>query len=207
MFQLVKGAFIPDISGLREEYEVDGDTVHANVSAEKISKVFESFLNEMREDEPLFLFIEVPCCEEDELKLNSVQSEREKVIEKYHRDVYYLDGYDREGMLSFLNSGAGELLINDGFVCFGFGSLESNIELGKYEYNKLTGFQWGQSDMTHILDNLNIPRVDEIVTAFQLVSVDNPGRRCKYEFNGKDIYVLIEQLKDLGLYKAETREE
>ena len=58
MFQLVKGAFIPDISGLREEYEVDGDTVHANVSAEKISKVFESFLNEMREDEPLFLFIE-----------------------------------------------------------------------------------------------------------------------------------------------------
>ena len=207
MFQLVKGAFIPNISGLREEYEVDGDKVCANVSAEKISKVFESFLNEMKEDEPLFLFIEVPCSEEDELKFNTVQSEQEKVIEKYHRDVYYLDGYDREGMLSFLNSGAGELLINDGFVCFGFGSLESNIELGKYEYNTITGFQWGQCDLTYVFDKLNIPRADKIVTAFQLISADNPGRRSKYEFNGKDIYVLIEQLKELGLYKAETREE
>ncbi len=209
MFQLIKGAFIEDISGLREEYEDDGDTVRANVSAENISKVFESFLNNMREDEPLFLFIEVPCSEEDELKLNPVQTGQENVIEKYHRDVYYLDGYYRENMLLFLNSGVGELLINDGFVYFGFGSMESNVELGKYEYNKLTGFQWGQDkrNLTRIFDELSISRVDKIVPALQLVYEDNPGRCSRYWVNDKDIYILIDQLKELGLYKAETREE
>lgn len=209
MFQMIKGASIPDVSKLREEYQVDEDTLSANVSAENILRVFETFLNRMREDEPLFLFIEVPCREDDELKLNPPQSEKEYVFKATHKDVYYLDGYDRETMLGFLNSGIGELLINDGLVGFGFGSMESDVELGKYKYNVLTGYLNGQdsSCLSEIFDELNIPRVPEIVTAWKQFSEATPGESRRYEFDGKSIYDLIEQLKELGLYKAETREE
>ena len=209
MFQLIKGASIPDISGLKEEYQIDANKLHANVSAENIPIVFESFLSKMNENEPLFLFIEVPCSEEDELRMNPPQSGQERTIKKYHRDVYYLDGYNREGMLMFLHSGVGELLINDGLVFFGFGSMDSHIELGKYKYNVLMGYLHGQETnfLTDIFDELHIPCEKNIVTAWQLLSDENPGTSQKYVFDGKDIYVLVDQMKELGLYKAETREE
>ena len=210
MFQMIKGASIPDASKLREEYQVDEDTLSANVSAENIPRVFETFLNRMREDEPLFMFIEVPLKRDEELELNPQAEKeiREGKIEYLHKAVYYLDGFDRETMLGFLDSGIGELLINDGLVCFGFGSLDSNIELGKYKYNVLKGYFNGQDAicLTEIFDEFNIPCVPEIVTAWQLFTDERPGVCRKIEFDGRTVYDLIDQLKELGLYKAETRE-
>lgn len=208
-FQLIEGASISNFSELREAYQVSEGRLDSNVSAENIPRVFEAFLGQMKEDEPLYLFIEVPCREDDELKLNPPLSTSNHTIEKYHRDVYYLDGYDRETMLMFLDSGVGEILINDGFVYFGFGSLDSHIELGEYQYNMLTGYLNGQPEqcLSDLFDKLGIPRVSKLITAWQLFSDDNPGISRKYEFEGKDIYTLIEQMKELGLYKAETREE
>ena len=209
MFQLIKGAHIPDISGLREEYLITEKNLYANVSAENIAKVFESFLGKMREDEELFLFIEAPCREDAELRLNNIQAGEERTLEKFHKDVFYLDGLTREDMLLLLKSKVGELLINDGFACFGFGSMDTHVELGKYKYNVLTGYPHGQSSdwFSSIFEDLGIPRVSEIVTAWQIISQDNPGECRKYESDGKDLFTLIEQLKELGLYKAETREE
>lgn len=209
MFQLIKGASIPDISGLREEYQIDNNILYANVSAENIPIVFESFLSKMQEDEPLFLFIDVPCNVDDELRLNPQQPGQEHAIKKYHRDVFYLDGLNRESMLMLLHSGVGELLINDGLAFFGFGSLDSHVELGKYKYNVLTGYLHGEdsSFLTDIFEAISIPRVNEIVSAWQLFSDENPGESRKYEFDGKDVYVLLDQMKELGLYKSETREE
>lgn len=209
MFQLIKGSRIPDISGLKEEYQiVDGELI-ANVSAENIEKVFGSFLGKMREDEPLFLFIEVPCREEEELKMNPEQTGTKLTVKAFHKNIYYLDGYCREDMVDLLNSGVGELLINDGLVSFGFGSLESHIELGKYRYNVLRGYLQGQDQVffTEIFDELDIPCGSEIVTAWQLISEDSPGECCSYEFEGKDVYTLIDQLKEIGLYLWEIREE
>ena len=208
-FQLIKGASISDYSELREAYQIHGNRLDSNISAENIPRIFEAFLDQMREDEPLYLFIEAPCREDDEWKLNSPQSVIKHSIEKFHRDVYYLDGYNREAMLMFLHSGVGELLINDGFVYFGFGSLDSHIELGKYKYNVLTGYLHGQAEhcLSDVFDKLCIPRVSKLITAWQFFSDDNPGICRKYEFEGKDIYALIDQMKELGMYKAETREE
>ena len=209
MFQLIKGASISDITGLKEEYQITENQLRANVSAEKILIVFDSFLSKMREDEPLFLFIETPCSEDDEIMLNDLCSGNDNAIEKYHKDVYYLDGFYREHMLTLLHSGAGELLINDGLTNFGIGSFDSNIELGKYKYNVFIGYLHGQDAgvLTDIFDELGIPRVSEIVTAWELISEDNPGECRKYECYNKDIFVLVNQMKDLGLYKAETRED
>ncbi len=204
MFQLIKGAHIADISGLEEGYQLcDNGKLTANVSAEKIIKVFESFISKMDEDEALFLYIEAPCSEDEEKELNSND------ISKLHRNVYYLDGINRESALDLLHSGVGELLINDGLALFGIGSLITNIEIGKCKYNMLIGFlqEADEKCFTDIFKENDIPRLATIKTAWDLISEKNPGECSSYEFGGKDIYVLIEQLQELGLYKAETREE
>ncbi len=35
----------------------------------------------------------------------------------------------------------------------------------------------------------------------------SPNESYRFECNGKDIYDLVEEMKELGLYKAETRPE
>lgn len=209
MFQMIKGASISDASALREEYNVSGHQLTANVSAEHILPVFEAFLRQMREDEPLYLFIEVPCKLPEEQKLNEPAQIENQTVEKFHRDVYYLDGYDQEQMLLFLHSGVGELLIHDGLTYFGFGSLESQTELGKYKYNVLIGYTHSEpiERLSGLFDTCSIPCSSSITTAWNLFSENNPGNSCRYEFNGKNVYDLVEEMKELGLYKAETRAE
>ena len=92
MFQFIKGASIEDISQLKEGYRVRGNVLNANVSAEKIPALFEAFLNSMRDEELLFMFIEAPCSLEDELKYNNLGPDDEPSITSYHLDLFYLDG-------------------------------------------------------------------------------------------------------------------
>ena len=209
MFQFIKGASIEDISQLKEGYRVRGNVLNANVSAEKIPSLFEAFLNSMRDEELLFMFIEAPCSLEDELKYNNLGPDDEPSIKSYHLDLFYLDGLLREHMLKLLKSEVGILLINDGRVSFGFGSLETHVELGKYKYNTFTGYSIDHdiSCVSDAFDETGIPRVTDYVSACDLLSYDNPGRSSAFEFNGKDIFSLLEDLKELGIYKAETREE
>lgn len=208
MFQMIKGASISDASALREEYNVSGHQLTANVSAEHILPVFEAFLRQMREDEPLYLFIEVPCKLPEEQRpkkgLRKIVSDKE-----LPRDVYYLDGLYQEQMLLFLHSGVGELLIHDGLTHFGFGSLESQTELGKYKYNVLIGYTQKEpvDRLSSLFEAVSIPCSPSITTAWDLFSQNSPGDSYRYEFNGKNVYDLVEEMKELGLYKAETREE
>ena len=209
MFQMIIGASVPDVSALKEEYTVSGHQLTANVSAEHILPVFEAFLRQMREDEPLYLFIEVPCKLQDEQQLNEPKQMQDRNVENFHRDVYYLDGLYREQMLMFLHSGDGELLIHDGLTYFGFGSLESQTELGKYKYNVLIGYAHTESIecLSGLFDACSIPFSSSITTAWKLFSPNSPGNSYRYEFNGKNVYDLVEEMKELGLYKAETRSE
>lgn len=209
MFQMIKGASIPDASSLKEEYIVSGKRLTANVSAEHILPVFEAFLRQMRENEPLYLFIEVPCKLPEEQRLNDPSKMTDQSVEEFHRDVYYLDGLYQEQMLMLLQSGVGELLIHDGLTQFGFGSLESQTELGKYKYNVLIGYAQNEpiDRLCALFHSFDMPCSPAITTAWDLFSKNSPGESHRYAFNGKDIYDLVEEMKELGLYKAETRPE
>ena len=209
MFQFIKGASIRDISDLKEGYRVNDNVLIANVSAEKIPALFEAFLNSMRDDELLFMFIEAPCTMDDELKYNNIGPDDDQIIENCHVDIYYLDGFLREHMIKLLKSEVGILLINDGRVCFGFGSEETHIELGKYKYNTFTGYSINHdiSCISDSFDETGIPQVPDLVSAPDLLSHDNPGMSSAFAIDGKDICTLLEDLKELGIYKAETREE
>ncbi len=208
MFRLIKGASFSGVSALKEEYSVSGKELTANVSAEHIADIFDAFLRRMAEDEPMYLFVELPCKLDREHQLNSLLSGENQFAAPFHRDVYYLDGRYRNQMLQLIKSEVGELLIHDGFTHFGFGSHASHAELGKYKYNVLTGFEPGSAVLLpEIFDSFGIPRVPSVVTAWDLFSDGNPGDSFRYEVDGKSVYDLVEQLKGLGLYLAETREE
>ena len=56
MFQLIKGVSIPDISGLKEEYQIYENWVYASISAENIPIILMSFLNKMKEEPILRLY-------------------------------------------------------------------------------------------------------------------------------------------------------
>ena len=208
MFNLIKGTHIVDYTCLQEEFAATDNGLLANVSAEHIVLVFEQFLQLFRDDEPLFLFIEVPANINDESVTRQSADGIPGEVETFHRDVYYLDGYYKEQMLMFLHSGIGELLINDGLVQFGFGSLESHEEIGKYKYNIMQIFCSEQTDsLFSVFSSVGIPYCEKITTAWDIISPDNPGENSMYTFNGMTVYDLLEQMKELGIYKAETREE
>lgn len=204
MLELIKGASFDGADRLKEEYDVTDNAVYANVNAGKIRAVFEAFLDGAADGEPLFMFIEAPCNIDEEVTISCGEP-----VEKYHRNVYYLDGIYRSELLAFLKSGAGDILINDGLSSFGIGSFKTHVEIGKYKYNVMTGYPNGGdlSYLTGIFDRLGIPREKRITTAWELFSDGCPGESRKYSVGGQDVYTVISGLGQFGMYKAETREE
>lgn len=46
-----------------------------------------------------------------------------------------------------------------------------------------------------------IERVDNFVTAWDTFSQDTPGQSERYDFNGKTVFDLPEELKEWGIYR------
>lgn len=209
MFQLISGASIPDTSALHEGYTAQTNRLIANVSAEHILPVFDSFLSQARDTEQLFLFLEVPCRKDEELSLNCIDIRQPDRLRTLHRNVWYLDGITKVPLQQMLHSDAGEVLIHDGLTCFGIGSLETHDEIGKYKYNIMQAFAYEKKPMelASVFDRLGILYCLSLTTAWDVFSDENPGSSTTFEYRGRTVYDLIEDLQELGLYKAETREE
>ena len=114
MFQTAAGVTVPFPEKLSEQYELDGNTITANLSFEKLSDFVHSFYAEL--DEPLFLAIH-PDAESDE--------------------VWYLDGMTKK-QLTMILDGYGELLYQDGLSAFAIGSLTTEEELFVQKYKILS---------------------------------------------------------------------
>ena len=89
MFQTAAGVTVPFPEKLSEQYELDGNTITANLSFEKLSDFVHSFYAEL--DEPLFLAIH-PDAESDEVwyldgmtafAIGSLTTEEELFVQKY----------------------------------------------------------------------------------------------------------------------------
>ena len=114
MFQTATGVTVPFPEKLSEQYELDGNTITANLSFEKLSDFVHSFYAEL--DEPLFIAIH-PDAESDE--------------------VWYLDGMTKK-QLTMILDGYGELLYQDGLSAFAIGSLTTEEELFVQKYKVLS---------------------------------------------------------------------
>lgn len=205
MFNLIKGAKFDYSNKLKEEYEIDGEWIYANVSAEKILPVICAFID--GEVGCRFcLFIEVPSNIKDE---NSfvVSEDGWYHFQERHLDVYYLDNITADYLKGLLES-YGEILVNDGLSHFGILSQSSN-EIGKYKYNLIKAYSPNGDipRLAEMLENFELSETDDLKTAWNYFSEEHYGESERIKLNGADIYDVVDMLCEVGMYKYEQRIE
>lgn len=198
MLNMIKGCRIHDPSMLFEGYEQTEFGFVANVNADKIQSLLESFV--LLHNEPCFVIIEVPTNGNVEATLTTDS------IHTLHKDIYYLDGLSPERAIEFLHV-FGEWLIHDGLSSFGFGLHSGWNEIVSGKYNVITVYTKTPQMYRNYFQLHNIDRVPNLKTAWDFFTQDHPGDSFLYEHKGNDIYDIVEHLKQYGLYFAERREE
>ncbi len=198
MLNVIKGCRIKDPAVLFEGYERMETGFVANVNADKIQTLLESFV--LLHNEFCFIILEVPTNAKEETAFAS------DATRSLHKDVYYLDGLTAERAVEFLHV-FGEWFIHDGLSSFGIGihSGANEIVLGKY--NVVTVYTKTPQQYIGFFEAQGIREVKDIKTAWDFFTDDTPGESFLYEHEGKNIYDLVEHLKQYGLYFAERREE
>lgn len=199
MFHFVKGHKISNYEKIVEAYtETSERSLVANVSAENIMDIFQHFI--AMHEESLFFILELPVSVDREELISS------RTMRETHNDVYYIDGLSRETCMLLLIR-YGELLINDGMSKFGFGGHESYNEIMLDKYNLITIYSLDLQEFHDFFEPHDIEYRETLITAWDTFTPDSPGISEKFEYDGKSVYDLPEELEDWGIYLAETRED
>lgn len=191
-FGLVQGVSADDLGGIISAYQIRENCLDSVVSAELIRPLLEKILDKL--DEPQFFFVELPCSEQESKELGGNVT---------HRKVYYLDGCTRQVSLAILDR-YGELLINDGLTCFGFGSNKTNDEVYVMDYQQIQVYGMTKF-FEQVYKSLGIPETDRLKTLWDNFSPEHPGASSSVEIEGERCEDIIENLRDEGMYYAETR--
>lgn len=198
MLNMKNGCRVSDPSVLFEGYEQTDFGFVANVNAEKIRCVFEDYIK--LHNEMCFIILEVPTNAKVETALHSDGTVH------LHKDVYYLDGLTPEQAIEFLNV-FGEWIIHDGLSLFGIGLHSGSNEIVSDKYNVVSVYTKNTKVYSGFFEAHGIEKVEGLKTAWDYFTSDTPGDSFLYVYNGKNIYDLVEHLKQYGLYFAERREE
>lgn len=201
-FTIVRGNHIPNLEGIMEGYSIiqqkNTYQITINVSSENIDNVFQSLCKKVKT--PGFLLLEHGTNANVEKQL------RKSDLDPFHKDVYYLDGLDRKSFLNIYNEFK-ELLINDGEINYGFGSNIGTDEVFVGPYKIFTIFTQEVDKYIEVLSDFRFEKIENMKTVWDNFSGHAPGRRMTINYNGIDIYEMIEMLSKRGLYLAERRED
>ena len=196
MLDMIKGCKIHDPSILFEGYEQTDNGFAANVDADNIQPLLESFVR--LHNDYCFLILEVPTnTNEDEFFLSGA--------EKPSKDVYYWDGMRPDIAVKFLRE-YGHWLIHDGMSGFGIGIHSGGNEIMVGKYNVVTVYTRTPEAYDGFFEGLGIPYTADLKTAWDYFTAETPGDSFLYKYKDKNIYDLVEALKPYGLYFAERRE-
>ncbi len=193
MLQMIKGCRINDPSRLSEEYEKIDNGFVANVDADNMLPLFESFIK--LHNEYCFLILEIPTNAREETPGSGI----------LHKDVYYLDGLTPEKAVSLLES-CGQWLIHDGLSSFGIGIHSGNNEIVKEKYNVVRIYTKNVKKYEGFFEANGIRETDDLKTAWDYFTHFTPGDSFAHRHKGLDIYDLVKHLEQYGLYFAERRE-
>lgn len=196
MLNMVKGCRISDPSVLDEGYQRIEDGFAANVNAEKIQPVLESFIR--LHNEFCFVILEIPTNAKEEAALRSDGAA------PLHKDVYYLDGLTSERALDFLRV-FGEWFVHDGMSTFGIGIHSGANEILVDKYNVVRVYTKTPQRYHGFFESHGIPEAAELKTAWDYFTRETPGDSFLYTHKGTTVYDLVEHLKQYGLYFAERR--
>lgn len=198
MLKVRKGCTVPLNEKLFEGYEKKGKYIYANVDSDKIIDVLNHFI--VMHDEPLFFILELPT------KLDNENIIQPNIIECLHKDVYYIDGCNKEEALTILLR-IGDLLVNDGLCSFGFGGHHSHNEIMVGKYNLISIIENKQGLFDHFFEMHDIQPVKQLITAWDTFTKEQPGESERVVTDGNDVFDIPEMFKDWGIYFAERREE
>lgn len=188
--KLAQGYEIDDMNGITEGFECNGKNITANVNPDKMYVCIRDLISLL--PEPLFFFIEVPCDENEEKNLSDEKG-------TLHKKVYYLDNCNCKVARAIIKR-YGDLLFNDGLVQFGFGSHNSDNEIYIMKYNVINIYSENPMEYTRIFENNNIRAVKNLKTVWDIISQDNAGTCTLIDYNGENIFDIINNLIDTGLY-------
>lgn len=196
MLNLVQGCKVPNAELLSEQYQITANGFLANVNAEKIEEVFQHFI--VMQDALLFFILELPTPADVEDALRTSDAD------PMHKDIYYIDGLSRDEAFALMFR-YGSLLINDGISRFGFGVQDNSAELMLDKYNLVTLWTEQAEKYHDFFAMHNIPQAEECLTAWDTFSESDPGECTRIEQDGKNVYDLVPELSEWGIYLAERR--
>jgi len=194
LFKIAKGVYVPNVWKLSEGFEVtprEGARlrIKANVSLENLDSFFRTATDCLIE--PVFLILETPCNEVKEREL------RKNSEDPFHMDVYYSEPKSRADIID-LYARYDELLLNDGFVRFGVASQKTQDEVFVAAYKIVYLLGSAPNPFQNILNQFELPQIDQLVTAWDLFTDGDPGEKSRYKSPVGDIYDMIESLMRSG---------
>ena len=200
MLKMITGAHILTAERLTPSYMLSDGYLTANVNADDILPLINSFIN--LHEGPFFLILETPSSLQDE------SPDDKGNIEQLHKDVYYLDGMSAPFIHEILSI-VGPVLVGDGLTQVGVGVHNCNAEIMTKKYNVVSIFLGSNSAEPYqgLMRRYSIPQLPTITTAWSLFSPSSPGESVAIELEGHTAADAIDVLKSIGLYFAEQREE
>ncbi len=133
MLNLNKGFSVPQAERLDEGYELQENSICANVGADKMFDLITGFI--ATRNEPLFFILELPVDVTEEQKFEL----QPQVLTNTHHDVYFIDGLNVEEALTIVIRYR-DLLFEDGMISWGIGCHESQTEIMRRPYNLITAY-------------------------------------------------------------------
>lgn len=196
MFQAAPGVTIPFPDKILEEYQIfKGESIHANVSYEKLSAFVSDFYKAL--PEPLFLVMQLPLSidEENEMGFNEI----------FHQEVLYLDG-QMQSQINTIMTSYGQILLSDGLSQFAIASHKNHEEIFIEKYKVVSIYSEVPEKYESLLLKYGLRRTDHLITAWDTFSQDYPGECRKIRIEGLDSYNVADILKKQGMYRAKIME-
>jgi hypothetical protein len=200
-FQLARGIHVSDLSGIAEGYAARrmrrGHTAFViNVSAGRLVDVVRRLSSLVAQ--PGFLVIDVP------FTARPAGAAPDDAAENA-RDVYYLDRLDHAGFSEIFEAYSG-LLLHDGMINFGYGSLARHDEVFVAAYKIVKVFSVEPKKYERALAGLGFNKRQKLKTVWDNISAAAPGRKFGLEIDGRRCEDVLAELKQRGLYFAERRD-
>lgn len=199
MLQMSKGCKVPHPEKLEAGFEVLGDNMlNANVDADMLADVLLDFVK-LHADEPVYFFLELPPESRSALQVSYGQN-----IVGEDNETYYLDDLNLERVQEIMAK-VGNLLIQDGICRFGFGGNYSNDHIIADKYNVLSVFSMDLEPVKELFLQRGIPQVEELLTAWDTFSEEEPGIATRYEENDMDVFSIPSLYAPRGMYLLSIR--
>lgn len=196
MFQFATGVKISKPEEIKEGYQLFDEVIRANISFEHLAPIIEEFYASI--EEPMFLAIHCPLNQSEEEKIKSENNTR-------HDEVLYLDGCTRIQIDNIFQT-YGNLLLNDGMSQFAIASHKTRDEIFIRKYKVVDILGKNCVSFIPLLKKYGIAETKNLKTIWDTFTNDTPGECSRIYIDGKDIYNVVNELKEKGMYSAKIVE-